>query len=84
MFAENGEIIVAALRDWRSKRHLEYWKSITKQRHVKLLNSRLSLNKTGELLRLNRNHLKSVTGYHHLKRHLYKLVLVDNPILAGI
>jgi hypothetical protein len=69
-----------AVRDWRSRKNLEHWKSITGLRQGKFHVLGPPLSKTKDLLqKQNGNQLKSMTGLLtsccHLKEHLYKLGL---------
>jgi hypothetical protein len=61
-------------------------KSILAQKHANV--SRTSARRIRELLRLNRNQLRQVTGlltgYCHLKRQLNKLGLVNSPMVRDV
>jgi hypothetical protein len=71
-----------AVRDWASRKHKEYWESLTGLRQAKGLIQRAR--RTKDLLRLNRDQLRWVvgllTGLCHLKGHLFKLGLINDPI----
>jgi hypothetical protein len=58
------------------------WQFIRGQRQTKGFLKQLSARKDGELLSMNRNQLRIMTGLQmghcHLKGHLFKLGLVDN------
>jgi hypothetical protein len=71
------------IRDWTSRKHEEHWQSIRGQRQSKGFLKKLSAKEAGELLNLSRNQLRIMTGlltgHCHLKRHLFKLGLVNSP-----
>jgi hypothetical protein len=73
-----------AVRDWTSRKHKEYWESLTGLRQEKGLIQRPSARRTKGLLRLNRDQLRWVvgvlTGHCHLKGHIFKLGLINDPI----
>jgi hypothetical protein len=73
-----------AVRDWMSRKHQEYWESLTGLRQAKGLIQGPSAKRTRDLLRLNRDQLRWVvgllTGHCHLKGHLFKLSLTADPI----
>jgi hypothetical protein len=73
-----------AVRDWTSRQHKEYWESLTGLRQAKGLIQGPSARRTKDLLRLNRDQLRWVvgllTGHCHLKGHLFKLGLINDPI----
>jgi hypothetical protein len=62
----------------------EYLESLTGLRQAKGLIQGPSAKRTKDLLRLNRDQLRWVvgllTGHCHLKRHLFKLELINHPI----
>jgi hypothetical protein len=61
----------------------KHWESTTGLRQAKGLTSGPSAKRTKDLLKLNRDQLRWVvgllTGHCHLKGHLFKLGLTDNP-----
>jgi hypothetical protein len=73
-----------AVRDWTNRNHKEYWESITGLREAKGLIQGPSARRTKDLLKLNRDQLRQVvgllTGHCHLKGHLFKLGLANDPI----
>jgi hypothetical protein len=73
-----------AVRDWTNRNHKEYWESITGLTQAKALIQGPSARRTKDLLKLNRDQLRWVvgllTGHCHLKGHLFKLGLTDDPI----
>jgi hypothetical protein len=73
-----------AARDWSNRNHKECWESTTGLREAKGLIQGPSARRTEDLLKLNRNQLRWMirlfTGHCHLKGHLFKLRLANNPI----
>jgi hypothetical protein len=73
-----------AVGDWTSRNHKEYWKSVTGLTQAEGLIQEPSARRTKDLLKLNRDQLRWVvgllTGHCHLKGHLLKLGLTDDPI----
>jgi hypothetical protein len=73
-----------AVRDWTNRNHQKYWQSLTRLKLAKGLIQGPSARRMKDLLKLNRDHLQWVvglfTGHCHLKVHLFKLGLTDNPI----
>jgi hypothetical protein len=73
-----------AVRDWNSRKHKEYWESLTGLRQANGLIQGPSARRTKDLLRRNRDQLRWVvgilTGHCHLKGHLCKLGLISDPI----
>jgi hypothetical protein len=71
------------VRDWTDRNHKKYWESIIGLRQAKGFIAGPSARRTKDLLRLNRDQLRWVvgllTGHCHLKGHLFKLRLTDNP-----
>jgi hypothetical protein len=69
--------------DWTNRNHKEHWESIIGLRQAKGLILGPSARRTRDLLKLNRDQLRWVvglfTGHCHLKRHLLKLGLTDDP-----
>jgi hypothetical protein len=67
---------------WTNRNHKKYWESTTGLKQAKGLIS--SARRTKDLLKLNRDQLRWVvglfTGHCHLKWHLFKLGLTDDPI----
>jgi hypothetical protein len=72
-----------AVRDWMSRKHQEYWESLTGLRQANGLIHGPSAKRTKDLLRLNRDQLRwmvgLLTGHCHLKGHLFKLGLTADP-----
>jgi hypothetical protein len=66
------------IRGWTNRKHPEYWQTIHGLRQAKDFLKRTSARRAGELLSLNRNQLRILTGlftgHCHLKGHL-----VDSP-----
>jgi hypothetical protein len=79
----SAKIAREVIRGWMNRKHAEYWQSIHGQRQAKGFLKRPSAKRAGELLSLSRNQLKILTGlltgYCHLKGHLFKLGLVNSP-----
>jgi hypothetical protein len=73
-----------ATRDWTNRNHKEYWESATGLTQAKGIIRGPSARRTKDLLKLNRDQLRWVvgllTGRCHLKGHLFKLGLTDDPI----
>jgi hypothetical protein len=73
-----------AVRDWTDRNHKEYWKSITGLTQAKELIQGPSARRRKDLLKLNKDQLRWVvrlfTRHCHLKGHLFKLGLIDDPI----
>jgi hypothetical protein len=71
------------IRDWTSRKHEEHWQSICGQRQAKGFLKKPSAKKAGELLKLSRNRLRTMTGlltgHCNLKGHLFNLGLVMSP-----
>jgi hypothetical protein len=71
------------IRGWTNRKHTEYWQSIHGQRQTRDFLKGLSARRVGELLNLNINQLRILTGlfrgHCHLKGHLFKLGLEDSP-----
>jgi hypothetical protein len=63
------------VRDWMSRKHQEYWESLTGLRQAKGLVQGSYAKRTKDPLRLKRDHLRWVvgllTGHFHLKGHLF-------------
>jgi hypothetical protein len=72
-----------AVRDWTNRDHKKYWESLTGLRQPKGFLQGPSVRRTNELLRLNRNQLRWVTGlltgHFRLKGHLLKMGLTNSP-----
>jgi hypothetical protein len=68
------------------RNHKKYWESVTGLTQAKGLIPGPSARRTKDQLKLNRDQLRSVvrlfTGHCHLKGHLFKLGLTDDPICA--
>jgi hypothetical protein len=73
-----------AVRNWLNRKHIKHWESIIELRQVKELISGPSAKRTRDLLRLNRDQLRRtvglLTGHCHLKGHLFKMGLMNDPI----
>jgi hypothetical protein len=73
-----------AVRDWMNRNHKKYGESTTGLKQAKGLISGPSARRTKNLLKLSRDQLRWVVGlltvYCHLKGHLFKLGLTDDPI----
>jgi hypothetical protein len=72
-----------AVGDWTSRDHKIYWESLTRLKQAKGFLQGRSVRRTKELLKLNRNQLRWVTGlltgHCHLKEHLFKIGLTESP-----
>lgn len=72
-----------ATRDWMNRKHQEYQHSNTWTKTCKGFPSRTLCQRTRELLRLNRNHLRQVTGllagHCYLKEIYSNFGLVNSP-----
>jgi hypothetical protein len=72
-----------AARDWSNRNHKKQWESTTGLKQAKRLISGPSARRTKALLKLNRDQLGWIvglfTGHCHLKGHLFKLGLTDDP-----
>jgi hypothetical protein len=72
-----------AVKDWMNRNHNEQWESIMGLKQAKKLISGPSAKRSEDLLKLNKNQLRWIvrlfTGHCHLKGHLFKLGLTDNP-----
>jgi hypothetical protein len=72
-----------AVRDWTNRCYKTQWKSTTGLKQAKGLISGPSARRTKDLLKLNRDQLRWTvgvfTGHFHLKGHLFKLGLKDDP-----
>jgi hypothetical protein len=66
-----------------NRNHKKYWESTTGLKQAKGLSSGSSAKRTMGLLKLNTDQLRWVVGllagHCHLKRHLFKLGLTDDP-----
>jgi hypothetical protein len=71
------------VRDWANRNHKKHWESTTGLKQAKELILGHSAKRTKDLLKLNRDQLRWVvgvfTGHCHLKGHLFKLGLTDDP-----
>jgi hypothetical protein len=78
-----AKIARKVIRGWTNRKRTEYWQSIQGQRQTRDFLKGPSARRAGELLNLNRNQLRILTGlftgHCHLKGHLFKLGLVDSP-----
>jgi hypothetical protein len=72
------------VRDWTNRNHIKQWQSTTGLKEAKGLITGPSTRRTRDLLKLNRDQLGWIvglfTGHCHLKGHLFKLGLKDDPI----
>jgi hypothetical protein len=72
-----------AVRDWTNINHKKHWESTTGLKQAKGLMSDPSAKRMKDLLKLNRDQLRwtveKFTGHCHLKGHLFKLGLTDDP-----
>jgi hypothetical protein len=72
-----------AVRDWTNKNHIKQWESTIRLKYAKGLISGPSARRTKDLLKLNRDKLRWIvelfTGHCHLKGHVFKLGLMDDP-----
>jgi hypothetical protein len=73
-----------AVGNWLNRKHIKHWESIIGLRQAEELISGPSAKRTSDQLRLNRDQLRWIvgllTGHCHLKGHLSKMVLKDDPI----
>jgi ribonuclease HI len=73
-----------AVSNWLNREHIKHWESIIGLRQAKELTSGPSAKRSRDLLRLNRDQLKWIvgllTGHCHLKGHLSKIGLMNDPI----
>jgi hypothetical protein len=71
-----------AVRDWTNRNCKKYWESLTGLKHAMGFLQGPSARRTRELLKLNKNQLRCVTGilaeHCHPKGHLFKLGLTNN------
>jgi hypothetical protein len=78
------DVAKKVVRDWTNRNHKKYWESTTGLKQAKELIPGPSARITKDLLKLNRDGLRWVvgllTGHCHLKGHLFKLGLTDDPI----
>jgi hypothetical protein len=72
-----------AVRDWMKGNHKKHWESTTGLKQANGLMSGPSARRTKDLLQLNRDQLRwmvgLLTGHCHLKGHLFKMGLTDDP-----
>jgi hypothetical protein len=72
------------VRDWMDRNYKTYLESTTGLKQAKGLTPGPSARRTKDLLKLNRDQLRWVvgllTGHYHIKGHLFKLGLTDDPI----
>jgi hypothetical protein len=72
-----------AVRDWTNRKHMKQWESTTGLKEAKGLISGPSARRTKDLLKLNKDQLRWIvglfTGHCHLRGHLFKLRLTDDP-----
>jgi hypothetical protein len=72
-----------AVRDWTNRDNKKYWEFLTGLKQAKGFLQGPSARRTKELLKLNRNQLRWVTGlltgHRHLKGHLFKMGLMESP-----
>jgi hypothetical protein len=73
-----------AVRDWTNKIYKKYWESTIGVRKAKGFIQGPSARRTKDLLKLIRGQLRWVVGllkgHWHLKGHLFKLGLINDPI----
>jgi hypothetical protein len=73
-----------AVSNWLNRKHTKQWESIIELRQAKELISEPSAKRTRDLLKLNRDQLRWIvglyTGHCHLKGHLFKMGLTNDPI----
>jgi hypothetical protein len=73
-----------AVRDWMKRDHKRHWDSTTGLKQAKGLIFGPSAKTTKDLLKLNRDKLRWVVGLrngpYHLKGHLFKMDLTEDPI----
>jgi hypothetical protein len=80
----SNEVAKRAVSDWTNRNHTKkQWESTNGLKQAKRLISGTSVRRTKELLKLNRYQLRWIvglfTGHCHLKGHLFKLGLTDDP-----
>jgi hypothetical protein len=72
-----------AVKDWMNKTHIKQWESITELKQAKELIPGPSVKRSKDLLKLSRDKFRWMmglfTGYCHLKGHLFKLGLTNDP-----
>jgi hypothetical protein len=72
-----------AVSNWLNRKHIKQWESIIGLKQAKELISGPSAKRTRDLLKLNRDQLRWIvglyTGHCHLKGHLFKLGLMNDP-----
>jgi hypothetical protein len=59
----SAKIAREVIRGWTNKKYKEYWQSIQGQRQAREFLKRPSARRAGELLNLNRNQLRILTGH---------------------
>jgi hypothetical protein len=73
-----------AVSNWLNRKLTNQWKSIIGLRQAKELISEPSAKRTRDLLKLNRDQLRWIVGlfkgHCHLKGHLFKMGLTNDPI----
>jgi hypothetical protein len=73
-----------AVSNWLNREHIKHWKSIIGLKTSKGAYIRTLCQRTMDLLRLNRDQLRWIvgllTGHCHLKGHLSKMGLMNDPI----
>jgi hypothetical protein len=78
------EAAKGAVSNWLNRKHIKHWESIIGLRRAKELISGPSAKRIRDLLRLNRDQLRWImgllTGHCHLKGHLFKMGLMNDPI----
>ena len=67
----SAKVARGVITDWTSRKHEEYWQSIHGQRQSNGFLKRHSGKRAGELLNLNRNQLRLLTGHNHLNTSIY-------------
>jgi hypothetical protein len=73
-----------AVSNWLNRKHTKQWESIIGLKQAKELIPGPSAKRTRDLLKLNRDQLRWIvglyTGHCHLKGHLIKMGLMNDPI----
>jgi hypothetical protein len=76
-------VVKKVVRDWMDRNRKRHWESVTGLKWAKGLILGSSARRLKYLLKLNRDQLRWIvglfTGHCHLKGHLFKLGLMDDP-----
>jgi hypothetical protein len=79
----SAKVARGVITDRTSRKHKEYWQSVSGQAQAKDFLKKPSAKKAGELLNLSRHQLRIMTGlltqHCHLNGHLFNLTLVNSP-----